>query len=216
MSRHLIMALNSNEHMIWVGWDSPLGTYFGQVFNRNTSEGDKSIYWVGTEINEIKTTSELRRRLATYAQLSPETVVALEADREREGDKTSRTSNQTVRNIEMPQLMEMWAQNRTARDAEQTRIKELHEQLRGLGASITPSARVLLDLLDLAHLDPHPFNDVDRSAYNGRNRERVRELGQQAHALGGFGQMQRYYHNVYPADRRDLEIAWHGIGDWQR
>ena len=48
MSRHLIDGLNP-RHLVYVGWDPPLSTYFGQVYDPARGEDENPIYWIGTD-----------------------------------------------------------------------------------------------------------------------------------------------------------------------
>lgn len=86
MSRYRIES-NSSDYHVYVGWDAPLSTFFGQVedaFNPELTTdsvyGEGIIYWVGAFPTEITTVNKLAEMMADYAQLSPQTISALEHD----------------------------------------------------------------------------------------------------------------------------------------
>ncbi|MFA6391971.1 MAG: hypothetical protein WCW66_04455 [Patescibacteria group bacterium] len=62
-----------------VGWDDPLGTFFGQIYKvdqegerveEDEDGNDGTILWVGTKPAEIRTVDELARRLLPHAILT--------------------------------------------------------------------------------------------------------------------------------------------------
>jgi hypothetical protein len=77
MSRSVFRVNDQTECA--VGWDAPLGTFFGQVYKideqgervEETEDGeDGTILWVGTKPAEIRTVDELARRLLPHAILT--------------------------------------------------------------------------------------------------------------------------------------------------
>ncbi|MCB8882908.1 hypothetical protein ACELLULO517_21860 [Acidisoma cellulosilytica] len=83
MSRHEIPARNP-QHTVAVGWDNPLSTFFAQVSRPvdDEDEEDPIILWVGADRpREILTVEDLARCLAPFADLSPEMMERLRADR---------------------------------------------------------------------------------------------------------------------------------------
>jgi len=84
MSRHEIPARDP-AHKIIVGWDHPLQTYFMQVIDReleDAGEDDKFVSWRGTRIREIYEVDDLRRRLARYAEITPDMGATLYGDKD--------------------------------------------------------------------------------------------------------------------------------------
>lgn len=86
MSRYRIESLYP-DHCVYVGWDGPLSTFFGQVEDAFDPEstidigyGEGIIYWVGAFPTEITTVNKLAEMMTDYAQLSPQTISALEHD----------------------------------------------------------------------------------------------------------------------------------------
>lgn len=75
MSRHEIPARGPGVEVV-VGWDNPLQTYFAQVRRRG-----RVALWVGGEHGELKRAEDLAGPLAPHADLTPEHVAALRADR---------------------------------------------------------------------------------------------------------------------------------------
>ena len=64
-----------------------------------------------------------------------------------------------------------------------------------------------------------PIEDEERNVYLGENKKRVRELGEALNKLGGFNTMLSIYNALqamggHPVDLRELECAWHEVGEW--
>lgn len=67
MSQYPLAAIRSH-HVVVVGWDEPLGTFFGQVFDStDPEEPENIILWVGTGIRELETVWALAAVLQPYA-----------------------------------------------------------------------------------------------------------------------------------------------------
>jgi hypothetical protein len=81
MSRHQIPGLDP-RHEVWVGWDRPLMTYFGQVYDHSRTEEENPILWVGTNWREISGISTLARHMDPYAELSQDIRMVLFADKD--------------------------------------------------------------------------------------------------------------------------------------
>lgn len=72
-----------------VGWDNPLSTFFAQV-NRVQDEDDARdpvLLWIGTSEGEVPLAEELVAPLAPFAELTPEAVEQLRADRAADADR---------------------------------------------------------------------------------------------------------------------------------
>jgi hypothetical protein len=83
MSRYEIPARNP-QHIIAVGWDNPLNTFFAQVSRpvENEDGEDPIILWLGaSRPREIVSVEDLAQHLEPYAALSPEMLDQLRADR---------------------------------------------------------------------------------------------------------------------------------------
>jgi hypothetical protein len=81
MSRHRIDGLNS-KHEVFVGWDPPLVTYFGQVYDPAADEDENPIHWVGAGAPHLQTVGDLAQAMAKYATLTPEMGRTLFGDKE--------------------------------------------------------------------------------------------------------------------------------------
>ncbi len=74
MSRHTLQDPDGRYEIV-VGYDRPLQTYFGQVFDPVTDEDDeKTIFVCGWLIGEIRTLDELQERMAPYINNIPQAV----------------------------------------------------------------------------------------------------------------------------------------------
>jgi hypothetical protein len=60
-----------------------------------------------------------------------------------------------------------------------------------------------------------PLHSEDRVVYLGENKPRVREIGEKLNKLGGYDLMLWVAYQVPQHDQRELECAWHEIGEWQ-
>ncbi len=79
MSRH---ELETEEHLVIVGWDDGLQTFFGQVWalpEGDDAEGPPE-YWVGVRWEELPTTEHLIEALGASATLPEEVVADLDED----------------------------------------------------------------------------------------------------------------------------------------
>lgn len=54
----------------------------------------------------------------------------------------------------------------------------------------------------------------NRAVYLGANKPRAREIGERLNEISGFGLMNWVALQVPAHDRRELDYAWDGIGDW--
>ncbi len=82
MSRHLIDGLNP-RHLVYVGWNPPLSTYFGQVYDPGRGEDENPIYWIGTDrAGQFPEVAELVKAMAKYAVVRAEMIRTLFHDKE--------------------------------------------------------------------------------------------------------------------------------------
>lgn len=59
MSRHVIPTEEGRSEVI-VGWDAPMGTFFGQVFGPDTPDGEENmIAWIGYQMRQVTTVDEI-------------------------------------------------------------------------------------------------------------------------------------------------------------
>lgn len=82
MSRHEIAARDPN-HIVTVGWDNPMQTFFAQVERQQDDDDprDPILFWLGTGEAECITPYDLVAPLAPYAVLDAETIRELNIDR---------------------------------------------------------------------------------------------------------------------------------------
>jgi hypothetical protein len=66
-----------------VGWDAPLETFFGQVFDTRHRDGDHDglAVWMGAAPREVLTAAILAERLSPWVDMDDALIAALEADR---------------------------------------------------------------------------------------------------------------------------------------
>ena len=82
MSRHRIAALEP-AHEVYVGWDEPLGSYFGQVYDPARPEEENPIYWVGAgNPRQYPEIEGLARAMTQFAVIPMETVRTLFRDKD--------------------------------------------------------------------------------------------------------------------------------------
>jgi hypothetical protein len=81
LSRHRIPGLNA-KHEVWVGWDRPLGSFFGQVYDPGRDEDDTIIHWVGAVPPWLREVSFLVAAMKPYAELTTAMQRRLFDDRE--------------------------------------------------------------------------------------------------------------------------------------
>ena len=80
MSRYQILAIHPN-HEAFVGWDSPMTTFFVQVFDRSIEDpDDQLLLWFGDEDRAIPTLQQLQEMIADYATIPTNILTQLEAD----------------------------------------------------------------------------------------------------------------------------------------
>lgn len=80
MSRHTIPGLDP-AHEVVVGWDPPLNTYFGMVYDRRRDEDDQIIHWVGSDrIAQLPTLPLLGEAMSGYAVIDNAMATRLFAD----------------------------------------------------------------------------------------------------------------------------------------
>jgi hypothetical protein len=93
MSRIQIPAEDvlNDAHVVWVGWDSPLESFFGQVYDvlenhygsglPQDGPDDPVIFWAGTScVGEIPTVPILVDVMSPYCKISSEVQTQLLAD----------------------------------------------------------------------------------------------------------------------------------------
>jgi hypothetical protein len=81
MSRHNIPA-KLPQYSAVVGWDAPLMTFFAQVEEENPAdEDDAVVLWLGGQDREYTRAEDMIEPLAPYAELTPDTIETLRADR---------------------------------------------------------------------------------------------------------------------------------------
>ena len=91
MSRHTLVQ--TEERLVVVGWDDPMGTFFAQEFDAtmwrattttpppDDSEEDDLLWWVGYGMREIQTVEQLAAKLAERGhQLTEDAAKTLSAE----------------------------------------------------------------------------------------------------------------------------------------
>jgi hypothetical protein len=83
MSQHSIPGYLPG-HVIMVGYDPPLETFFVEVYTHDRATGDDHLrYWRGTHPYELASVEALVEAVAPYAVLSAEVHAQLQHDYER-------------------------------------------------------------------------------------------------------------------------------------
>jgi hypothetical protein len=75
MSRHFIDAFDSS-HVVTVGWDRPMNTFFAQVFD----EDDRALLDVGGPADVVADVDALASLLALYADIDDDMLDTLAAE----------------------------------------------------------------------------------------------------------------------------------------
>jgi len=70
---------DDDRYTVIVGWEEKLGTFFGRVFSRFSTDG-QPIQEYGTRPGEIRAVSELANAVLGFTSLDAETVTALRHD----------------------------------------------------------------------------------------------------------------------------------------
>ena len=82
MSRYKLKSAKNPNHEVVVGWDATLRNYFCIIEDSSIDEeeADPTIFWIGTNYDEIMTVEELCHQIANYVTIFPETVFKLKQD----------------------------------------------------------------------------------------------------------------------------------------
>jgi hypothetical protein len=81
LSRHRIAGLDP-AHEVWVGWDPPLRTFFGQVYDPERDEDENPFHWVGASPPWLREPGDLAAAMEGFALLGAEMLQTLAADKE--------------------------------------------------------------------------------------------------------------------------------------
>ena len=82
MSRHRIPA-HIPKHEVFVGWDHPLLTFFGQVYDHSLGEAKNPIHWVfGYRPQELYEVENLVKAMRKFAEITPEMRARLYGDKD--------------------------------------------------------------------------------------------------------------------------------------
>ncbi len=80
MSRHIVQA-RDKKYEIVLGWDSPLNTYFAQVYDRSIEdEDDQLILWEAGTPKPIHDLEQLTRIVWKYAVVPQDILTRLYRD----------------------------------------------------------------------------------------------------------------------------------------
>ena len=81
MSRRDIPA-RAAGHTVFVGWDRPLQSFFGQVYDERRDEEENPIFWIGADRpGQVGAVDELAAAIAPYAEITPAMRRTLQDDR---------------------------------------------------------------------------------------------------------------------------------------
>jgi hypothetical protein len=82
MSRHTIPPRDPT-HVVTAGWDNSLGTFFAIVERASDDADDEDgvVFWLGADDREFPRAEDMIKPLAPYADLTPEIIQTLRADR---------------------------------------------------------------------------------------------------------------------------------------
>jgi hypothetical protein len=83
MSRYTIPAHETRYHVV-VGWDAPLATFFGEVWDRTVPGEDDDaacVLWAGAALSALPTVDALQTCLAVFATIPADVVTQLQQDR---------------------------------------------------------------------------------------------------------------------------------------
>ncbi|MBW4533194.1 MAG: hypothetical protein KME09_04590 [Pleurocapsa minor HA4230-MV1] len=73
--------IDSEQYLIYVGYDQPLRTFFATVEDLNLSEDeDGLLLWVGTDYDEITDLNQLDCLVAEYSSIPDEIILKLDED----------------------------------------------------------------------------------------------------------------------------------------
>jgi hypothetical protein len=89
MSSRRSIPARTPDLTVVVGWDNPLSTFFAQV-DRVQDADDPSepvLLWIGSQLGEVTQAEQLADPLAPYAELTPELIELLRADRATDADR---------------------------------------------------------------------------------------------------------------------------------
>ena len=82
MSRYTIPAHEARYHVV-VGWDAPLATFFGEVWDRTVPDEHNDaacVLWAGAALGALPTVEALQACLQAYATIPAAVVVQLQHD----------------------------------------------------------------------------------------------------------------------------------------
>lgn len=79
-SRHEIPS-KQDGHVVTVGWDNPLQTFFAQVENQRAPEPESMVLWLGGQPREHTAPETMVAALRPYAELGADMLKTLNADR---------------------------------------------------------------------------------------------------------------------------------------
>lgn len=83
MSRHVIETLARQDVEVVVGWDQPLQTYFGVVYDKAKKGTDNDLLlWVGTQHCELYEIDQLAHAMREYVTLEPQMRAKLYGDKD--------------------------------------------------------------------------------------------------------------------------------------
>ena len=82
MSRYIIPAYETRYHVV-VGWDAPLATFFGEVWDITVPDEDDEaacVVWAGAALRALPTVDALQTCLEAFATIPHAVSVQLQQD----------------------------------------------------------------------------------------------------------------------------------------
>jgi len=101
MSSRRSIPARALDLTVVVGWDNPLATFFAQVerIQADDDPRDPILLWIGSQPGEVAQADQLADPLAPYAELTPELIEQLRADRAADADRGPSVLQRTARAI---------------------------------------------------------------------------------------------------------------------
>lgn len=92
----------------------------------------------------------------------------------------------------------------------------LHVSQDTLAAAIVHGSQIIQHVKSLLSMSlKSDWTCRDRTPFLGDTREQVRRIGQDLNQWGGFELMQAICSKIPSYDQKELDWAWHGIGEWK-
>ena len=99
MSSRRSIPAHAPDLTVFVGWDNALATFFAQVERVQDADDPREsvLLWIGSQPGEATRAEQLADPLTPYAELTPELVEQLRADRAADADRGPSVLQRAVR-----------------------------------------------------------------------------------------------------------------------